>query len=168
VLGAKLAGAHPIIAVDIQDRKLSKAREYGATHTINTRNENLAETVARILGGPADVVIDGTGNPAVIDQEWKITANKGRLVLIGVMRHDQQFSLNTLPLHFGKVLTGSEGGASVPHVDIPRYLRMIRDGRFDPLGFITHRCTLANINDAIATMRSGESIHTMVRFEEAV
>ena len=168
VLGAKLAGAHPIIAVDIQDQKLSKAREYGATHTINTKNENLADAVRRILGGPADVVIDGTGNPTVIDQEWKITSNKGRLVLIGVMRHDQQFSLNTLPLHFGKVLTGSEGGASVPHVDIPRYLRMIQDGRFDPRGFITHRCTLTNLNEAIATMRAGESIHTMIRFEETV
>ena len=165
VLGAKLAGAHPIIAADIQDHKLSKAREYGATHTINTKNENLSDAVRRILGGPADVVIDGTGNPTVIDQEWKITNNKGRLVLIGVMRHDQQFSLNTLPLHFGKVLTGSEGGASVPHVDIPRYLRMIQDGRFDPRGFITHRCTLTNINEAIATMRAGESIHTMIRFE---
>ena len=167
VLGAKLAGAHPIIAADIQDHKLSKAREYGATHTINTRTENLSEAVRTILGGPADVIIDGTGNPAVIDQEWKVTSNRGRLVLIGVMRHDQQFSLNTLPLHFGKVLTGSEGGASVPHVDIPRYLRMIRDGRFDPRGFITHRCNLERINEAIATMRAGESIHTMIRFEEA-
>jgi len=167
VLGAKLAGAHPIIAVDIQDHKLAKAREYGATHTINTRNENLADAVRRILGGPADVVIDGTGNPAVIDQEWKVTNNKGRLVLIGVMRHDHQFSLNTLPLHFGKVLTGSEGGASVPHVDIPRYLRMINDGRFDPRGFITPRCTLDKINEAITAMRAGEAIHTMIRFEEA-
>jgi S-(hydroxymethyl)glutathione dehydrogenase/alcohol dehydrogenase len=166
VLGAKLAGAHPIIAADIQDHKLSKAREYGATHTINTRNENLDDAVRGILGGPADVIIDGTGNPAVIDQEWKATNNKGRLVLIGVMRHDQQFSLNTLPLHFGKILTGSEGGASVPHVDIPRYLRMIRDGRFDPRGFITHRCKLEQINEAIATMRAGDSIHTMIRFEE--
>jgi S-(hydroxymethyl)glutathione dehydrogenase/alcohol dehydrogenase len=166
VLGAKLAGAHPIIAADIQDHKLAKALEFGATHTINTRSENLADAVKRILGGPADVIIDGTGNPAVIDQEWKSVSNKGRLVLVGVMRHDLQFSLNTLPLHFGKILTGSEGGASVPHVDIPRYLRMIRDGRFDPKGFITHRTSLEQINEAIATMRSGESIHTMVHFKE--
>jgi len=45
---------------------------------------------------------------------------------------------------------------------------MIRDGRFDPRGFVTHRCTLENINEAIATMRSGESIHTMIRFAEVV
>jgi S-(hydroxymethyl)glutathione dehydrogenase/alcohol dehydrogenase len=164
ILGAKLAGAYPIIAADIQDHKLAKAREYGATHTINTRTENLVEAVQRILGGSADAVFDGTGNAAVIDQAWKITSAKGRLILIGVMRHDQQFSLNTLPLHYGKSLTGSEGGSSLPSQDIPRYLRMIRDGRFDPRGMISHRCALTDINAAIATMRSGESIHTIVQF----
>ena len=162
VLGAHLAGAHPVIAVDIHDHKLAKAREFGATHTINTRHENLADAVQRILGGPADAVFDVTGQPAVIEQAWKFTGPKGRLVLVGVMRHDQQLSLNTLPLHYGKVLTGSEGGSSQPHLDIPRYLRMIRASRFDPRGMISHRCSLTDVNPAIATMRDGESIHTMI------
>lgn len=164
VLGAHLAGAHPVIAADIHDHKLAKAREFGATHTINTRHENLAEAVQRILGGPADAVFDVTGNPTVIEQAWKFTGPKGCLVLVGVMRHDQQLSLNTLPLHYGKVLTGSEGGSSLPHLDIPRYLRMIRDSRFDPRGMISHRCKLAEVNTAITTMRAGESIHTMIHF----
>jgi len=162
VLGAHLAGAHPVIAVDIHDHKLAKAREFGATHTINTRHENLADAVQRILGGPADIVFDVTGQPAVIEQAWKFTGPKGRLVLVGVMRHDQQLNLNTLPLHYGKVLTGSEGGSSQPHLDIPRYLRMIRASRFDPRGMISHRCSLTDVNPAIATMRAGESIHTMI------
>lgn len=162
VLGAHLAGAHPVIAVDIHDHKLAKAHEFGATHTINTRHENLADAVHRILGGPTDVVFDVTGQPAVIEQAWKFTGPKGRLVLVGVMRHDQHLSLNTLPLHYGKVLTGSEGGSSQPHLDIPRYLRMIRDSRFDPRGMISHRCSLTDVNPAIATMRAGESIHTMI------
>lgn len=162
VLGAHLAGAHPVIAVDIHDHKLAKAHEFGATHTINTRHENLADAVQRILGGPTDVVFDVTGQPTVIEQAWRCTGPKGRLVLVGVMRHDQQLSLNTLPLHYGKVLTGSEGGSSQPHLDIPRYLRMIRASRFDPRGMISHRCSLSNVNPAIATMRTGESIHTMI------
>ena len=164
VLGAKLAGAYPVIAADIHDHKLAATRRQGATHTINTRHEDLAERVRAILGGPADVVFDVTGNPMVIDEAWKLTGPKGRLILVGVMRHDQSFSLNTLPLHYGKVLTGSEGGSSQPAQDIPRYLRMIRDGVFDPKPMITHRCTLADINTAIATMRSGESVHTIVTF----
>ncbi|PTY02882.1 dehydrogenase [Opitutaceae bacterium EW11] len=164
VLGASLAGACPVIAADIQDHKLAKAREFGATHLVNTRNESLVEAVTKLLGGPADAVFDVTGNPAVIEQAWKITSPKGRLLLVGVMKHDQHFCFNTLPLHYGKVLTGSEGGSSIPHVDIPRYLRLIRAGRFNPQAMISHRCSLAQVNEAIATMRSGESIHTMIQF----
>lgn len=165
VLAAHLAGAHPVIAVDIHDHKLAKAREYGATHVINSRTEDLSESVRRILGGPADVAFDVTGQTSVIGQAWQLTGPRGRLILVGVMKHDQQFSLNTLPLHFGKVLTGSEGGASRPQDDIPRILRMVRDGRFDPRGMVTHRCTLPDINKAIAAMRAGESIHTMIHFD---
>lgn len=164
VLGASLSGAHPVIAADIQEHKLTKAREFGAHHTVNTKQDDLVEAVQRILGGAADVVIDVTGNPTVIEQAWRLTGPKGRLILVGVMKHDQRFSLNTLPLHYGKVLTGSEGGSSVPQIDIPRYVRMIRDGRFDPRGMVSHRCTLSQVNEAIQTMRSGESIHTIIRF----
>ncbi len=164
VLGARLAGAHPIIAADIHDHKLEKATEFGATHVLNTRNTNLVDAAKEILGGPADVVFDVTGNAQVIEQAWRLAGPKGRVLLIGVMRHDQQFSFNTLPLHYGKSISGSEGGSSLPHLDIPRYLRMIRGGRFDPRGMISHRCKLTDINEAIATMRSGQSIHTVIDF----
>lgn len=162
VLGAHLAGAHPVIAVDIHEHKLAKAREFGATDTINTHHENLADAVQRILGGPADVVFDVTGQPTVIEQAWNLTDPKGRLVLLGVMRHDQQLNLNTLPLHYGKVFTGSEGGASQPHLDIPRYVRMFYSGRLNPAGMVSHRCSLFDVNIAITAMRAGESIHTMI------
>lgn len=163
VLAAHLAGAHPVIAVDLHEPKLAKARDYGATHTINTSREDLVSAVTTILGGrAADAVFDGTGQPAILEQAWRLTSPKGRLVLIGVMRHDRQFSFNTLPLHFGKVLTGTEGGASRPADDIPRYLRMIRAGRFDPRGMVTHRCSLPDINEAIAAMRAGQSVHTII------
>ncbi len=163
VLAAHLAGAHPVIAVDLHEPKLAKARDYGATHTINTSREDLVSAVTTILGGrAADAVFDGTGQPAILEQAWRLTSPKGRLVLIGVMRHDRQFSFNTLPLHFGKVLTGTEGGASRPADDIPRYLRMIRAGRFDPRGMVTHRYSLPDINEAIAAMRAGQSVHTII------
>lgn len=164
VLGASLAGACPVIAADIHDHKLAKARVFGATHSVNTRSADWAEQIKAVLGGTADVVLDVTGNAAVIEQAWRIVGPKGRLVLVGVMRHDQQFSFNTLPLHYGKTLRGSEGGSSLPHIDIPRYLRLIESGRFDPRAMISHRCKLAGINEAIATMRSGESVHTMIEF----
>jgi S-(hydroxymethyl)glutathione dehydrogenase/alcohol dehydrogenase len=164
VLGSHLAGAHPVIAVDLHDHKLAKAREFGATHTINSNAEKLVESVHTILGGPADAVFDGTGNPEVIEQAWKITGPKGRLVLIGVMPHYRQLSFNTLAMHYGKTLTGSEGGMSRPQTDIPRLLRMMEAGRFDPRKFVTHRCNLTEVNAAITAMRAGEPVHTMIHF----
>lgn len=165
VLGAKLAGAHPIIAVDLHDHKLAKAREFGATHTINSTGQDFVAGVRDILGGvPPDVVVDGTGLPAVLEKAFPLAAASGRVVIFGVMAHDRKLALNTLPLHFGKQLTGSHGGSSRPAEDIPRYLRMMRDGRFDPRGMVSHRIPLEQVNDGIAKMRSGEVIHCMIHF----
>jgi S-(hydroxymethyl)glutathione dehydrogenase / alcohol dehydrogenase len=165
VLAARLAGAHPIVAVDLFDHKLAKAREVGATHTINGREADSASAIREIVGHEgADVVIDGTGAPQIIEACYDLTAAKGRCVLFGVMPHDKKVTLHTLPLHHGKVLTGSEGGGSRPHLDIPRIVRMIQAGRFDPLVFISHRTKLEDINETIGKMRSGEVIHALIHF----
>jgi len=164
VLGAHLAGAHPVIAVDLFDHKLEKAKEFGATHTINSSSKDFTEEVMKILDCGADAIFDGTGNPDVLQKAWRALSSQGCLVLVGVMAHDLQFAFNTLPLHYGKRIVGSEGGHSTPHIDIPRYLRMIDDRRFDPSKMITHRCKLGDINPAISTMRAGETVHTMVSF----
>ncbi len=165
ILGAKLAGAYPIIATDLHDHKLAKAKEYGATHTVNSSDQDLPEAVKKITRlSPCDVVIDGTGNPEVIETSYNLTAKEGRCVLFGVIPFDQKVSLNTLPLHFGRTLTGSEGGQSQPEIDIPRYLSMMEAGFFNLDGFISHRCKLEEINPAIDRMRSGESIHSIIYF----
>lgn len=164
ILGAKLAGAHPVIAVDVQEHKLQVAAKYGATHTINSTREDFCEAVRKILGGPSDVVVDGTGIPAVLEKAFTLAGNLGRVVGVGVMRHDLKLSINTLPLHFGKVLRGSHGGESLPAEDIPRYVRMMRDGKFDARGFVSHRVSLAEVNDGIARMRAGEVIHCIIHF----
>ncbi|MDQ6631825.1 MAG: zinc-binding dehydrogenase [Verrucomicrobiota bacterium] len=167
LLGAKLAGANPIIAVDLHDHKLKKATEFGATHTINSANENFPEAVLQILNGQQpDVVIDGSGHPEVLEKAFALTSNTGRCIGVGVMHHERKMSLNTLPLHFEKVLRGSHGGNSQPAIDIPRYLRMIRHGKFDPRGMVSHRIKLDQVNEGIAKMRSGEVVHCMIHFDE--
>jgi S-(hydroxymethyl)glutathione dehydrogenase/alcohol dehydrogenase len=165
VLGARLAGANPIIAVDIQNHKLQKACAYGATHAINsTQTDFTAETLRILEGAAPDVVIDGTASPAVLEKAYSLTSKTGRCVIFGVMHFEKKLSINTLPLHFGRVLTGSHGGGSQPAEDIPRYLRLLRDGVYDVKGFVSHRIALKDINDGIAKMRSGEVIHCMIHF----
>ncbi|HLB33485.1 MAG TPA: zinc-binding dehydrogenase [Chthoniobacterales bacterium] len=164
ILGAKLAGAHPIIAVDLHAHKLKIASNYGATHTIHSAKEDFSERIHAILGGQADVIIDGTGLPSLLEKAFSLTSPQGRCILIGVMHHEQKLSINTLPLHFGKYLTGSHGGNSLPAEDIPRLLRMMKAGLFNPLGFVSHRIPLDQINEGIAQMQSGEVVHCMIHF----
>jgi len=166
VLGAKLAGANPIIGVDLHDAKLAKAAAYGLTHQINASRENAAERVKEILGGLADVTIDGTGSPRVIETTYDLAKLRGgRCILFGVMPSDQRVSIHTLPLHFGRVLTGSEGGQSRPHEDIPRILAQLAAAQTDWRGFISHRESPIALNDVMRRMRSGEVIHALLRFD---
>ncbi len=163
VLGAKLAGANPIIGVDLHDHKLAKAAEYGLTHQINASRENAAERTMEILGGLADVTIDGTGNPKVIETAYDLAKLRGgRCVLFGVMPRDQLVSIHTLPLHFGRVLTGSEGGQSKPEADTPVILEELRAHGVDAGGFVSHRGSLESLPAIVEGMRRGEVIHAIV------
>jgi S-(hydroxymethyl)glutathione dehydrogenase/alcohol dehydrogenase len=165
VLGAKLAGANPIVAVDLFDHKLEQAKKCGATHCVNPSEVALEDALCDILGkAEVDVMIEGTGNPKVIERAYELTSKEGTCVLFGVIRFDQKVSLNTLPLHFGRTLTGSEGGQSQPHLDIPRYTQMMDEGVFHLDDFVSHRCKLEDVNSAISRMRSGESTHTLITF----
>lgn len=167
VLGAKLAGAYPVIAVDIQDHKLQVATKFGATHSVNSAKEDFAGAILRILSqARPDVIVDGTGNPQVLEKAFGLVSPVGRCIGMGVMPHDRKIAINTLPLHLGKTLRGSHGGESLPADDIPRLVRMMQAGVFDPRGFVSHRVTLPEVNDAIAQMRSGEVIHCMIHFEK--
>ena len=163
VLGAKLAGANPIIGVDLHDHKLAKASEYGLTHQINASRESALERVREVLGGLADVTIDGTGSPKVIETAYDLANLRGgRCVLFGVMPQDQRVSIHTLPLHFGRTLTGSEGGQSQPEKDIPEILRALAEQKIDLRGCVSHCGPLHKVNTITARMRSGEVIHAIL------
>lgn len=112
-----------------------------------------------------DVTIDGTGNSKVIEAAYDLAKLRGgRCVLFGVMPSDQRVSVYTLPLHFGRTLTGSEGGQSRPHEDIPKILGQIAAGAFDPSDFINRRGSLSGVGNVMADMRKGEVIHAVLVF----
>jgi Zn-dependent alcohol dehydrogenase len=78
------------------------------------------------------------------------------------MPSDRALSLNTLPLHYGKRLIGSEGGSSRPAMDIPRIIRLLRQKNIPIQNAISHRRSLDQIHTAILEMRSGEVVHTLL------
>ncbi len=158
VQGAAIVSAHPIIAIDIYDSKLEFARKFGATHLLNGKTADLRAEIRKIVGSQGvDVAVENTGNVRLIETAYELTAPQGRTILVGVPRHDADITIHSFPLHFGKVLTGCEGGQSNPTIDIPRYLRLYQRGKLqlDPL--ITHRFPLEKINDALDVVRSGEA-----------
>jgi len=156
VQGAALAGAHPIIAIDLVDARLDLARTLGATHTINSRSADVAAEIAGIVGTDGvDVAIDNTGNVDVIALASRLTSGRGRTVLVGVPAKGATAAISTLPLHFEKRLVGSHGGECRPDIDIPRYVRLMQDGRLSLAGVVGRRYALDEVNAAIDDMTSG-------------
>ena len=156
VQGAALAGANPIIAIDLFDNRLDLAKSLGATHTINSTKADVAGEIARIVGsGGVDVAVDNTGNVQVIELAVRTTGPRGRTVLVGVPPTGSTAAISTLPLHFEKQLLGSHGGECRPAIDIPRYVRLVREGRLKLKPLVGKRYALEDINTAIVDMVSG-------------
>lgn len=159
---AQLAGAYPIIAVDIVSDKLDAALKRGATHGLLNLEADIDAVIRNIVGvGGPDKVIETTGVKSVIETAYSLTHADGTCVLVGVPR--EKVSIYTLPLHFKKVLTGSHGGDAVPHVDIPRLIRLNKAGRLSFDGMITHEFPLDEINAALDVVRGGSAGRVLVQ-----
>ena len=106
----------------------------------------------------ADVVIDNTGDVAIIHSAYEVTSPMGKTILVGVPRIGEEAKLYTLPLHFEKQITGSHGGEAKPAIDIPNYIKLYENGRLQLDELITHHYNLYEINEAISSMLSGEIV----------
>jgi S-(hydroxymethyl)glutathione dehydrogenase/alcohol dehydrogenase len=159
VQAAAMVSAYPIVAIDVHDGRLALAQQMGATHVINSagpgHDATRQEILAIVGSAGADVFVDNTGQPSIIEMGYQITGPQGRLILVGVPGKGKTVSLHSLPLHFGKHVTGSHGGEAVPQTDIPRYHRLFREGRLKLRELVTDRFGLGDVNEAIQRMRQG-------------
>jgi S-(hydroxymethyl)glutathione dehydrogenase / alcohol dehydrogenase len=163
---ARMVSAHPIIGVDLHDTKLDMASRWGLTHTFNSTKEGpaLAEKIRSLVGkNGADVVVDTTGNTRVIELAYDLTHPDGRTILVGVPRAGEKVSIYTLPLHFKKILKGSHGGSVSPDIEIPRLINLIHAEKMTLDGLITHEFPLDQVNDALATHRSGTAARVVLK-----
>ena len=97
---------------------------------------------------------------SVIELAYELTHPDGTCVLVGVP--SEKVTISTLPIHFNKVLTGSHGGGAVPHVDIPRLIKLVGAGKLSFDGIITHEFPLEEINAALEMVRSGAAGRVLV------
>ena len=157
IQGAKLRCASPIVAVDLFDNRVKLALDIGASHGLVNKGTSWVAHVRDIVGEDgADVVVDNTGKPEVIGQCIELTKPNGKTILIGVPPKGETTPVNTLPLHFGKMLTGTHGGDGKPDRDIPRLLHLAQAGILDLSKLITGTYPLSEINDAVEDIRSGK------------
>lgn len=165
VLGASLAGAGRIIAVDIDDRKLGWAEGLGATHTVNSSEQDAVEAIQALTDGfGADVVIEAVGRPETWKQAFYARDLAGTVVLVGVPTPDMK--VPDLPLIdvFGRggSLKSSWYGDCLPSRDFPMLVDLYRQGRLDLDTFVSERIGLEDVEAAFEKMHHGDVLRSVV------
>jgi S-(hydroxymethyl)mycothiol dehydrogenase len=166
IAGSALAGATTIVAVDIDDRKLTWARDFGATHTINSREQDPVEAIRELTGGyGVDVAIDAVGLPEVFTQAFYARDHAGTVVLVGVPRPEMTLSLPFLEL-FGRggAVKSSWYGDCLPERDFPTMISLFTQGRLPLDKFVSETIGIDDVEDAFAKMHRGEVLRSVVLF----
>ena len=166
VAGSRLAGANRIIAVDIDDRKLAKASELGATHTINSKTADPVGAIRDLTdGNGADVVIDAVGRPETYRQAFHARDLAGTVVLVGVPTPQMTVELPLLDV-FGRggSLKSSWYGDCLPSRDFPMLIDLYLQGRLPLEAFVTETIGIGDIDAAFKRMHHGDVLRSVVKF----
>ena len=164
IAGAKLAGAHTIIGVDIDDRKLEWARSFGATHTINSSETDPVAAIQALTGGNGvDVAIEAIGLPQTYRQAFEARDLAGTVVLVGVPHPDMTIELPFIEV-FGRggALKSSWYGDCLPSRDFPMLIDLYLQGRLDLDGFVSEKIGLGDVEEAFHKMERGEVLRSVV------
>jgi S-(hydroxymethyl)mycothiol dehydrogenase len=164
VAGARLAGASTIIAIDVDDRKLSMARRLGATHVVDASGTDPVEAVRSLTGGfGADVVIEAVGRPETYEQAFYMRDLAGTVVLVGVPTPDMKLELPLLDV-FGRggALKSSWYGDCLPSRDFPMLVDLYLQGRLDLDAFVSETIGLDDVEKAFARMHEGGILRSVV------
>lgn len=164
IMGARLAGAGTIIAIDRDPRKLEWAKELGATHTVNAADSDAVEAVQDLTGGfGADVVIDAVGRPETWKQAFYARDLAGTVVLVGVPTPDMTLQMPLIDFFSrGGSLKSSWYGDCLPERDFPMLVDLYQQGRLPLERFVSERIKLDEVEGAFHTMHEGKVLRSVV------
>jgi Zn-dependent alcohol dehydrogenase len=168
IQAATLAGARPIIAVDILDTKLELARAFGATHLVNSaRDLDPIKAVQEMTSGRgSDYVFVTVGSASAVRQGFFMSAPRAMTVIIGLVPTKDNISFSTFDFIGGeRVLTGSGGGSTRLSLDIPRLVELYRAGLLKLDELITGHYSLSEVNVAIESTERGEALRNVIMFD---
>jgi len=168
IQGARLAGAGPIIGVDINPDREAWGRQFGMTHFVDARGKSGAEVIAeiqRLTDGGADYSFDCTGNTDVMRQALESCHRGwGTSIIIGVAEAGKEIATRPFQLVTGRNWRGTAFGGAKGRTDVPKIVDWYMTGKIaiDPM--ITHVLSLDEINKGFELMHAGESIRSVVVF----
>jgi S-(hydroxymethyl)mycothiol dehydrogenase len=164
IMGANLAGASTIIAIDTDPRKLDWAEQFGATHTINARETDVVEAVHALTGGHgANVVVDAVGRPETFKQAFYARDLAGTAVLVGVPTPDLMLELPLIDV-FGRggATKSSWYGDCLPTRDFPMLVDLHLQGRLPLEKFVSETIALDDVEAAFEKMHHGDVLRSVV------
>ncbi len=163
IMGAALAGAYPIVAVDIQGDKLEHARALGASHTVNGAQTKAVSAVRDVTGGGAAYAFEAAGRAEVLEQAYLATRRGGTTVTVGLPAPEARFALQAVHLTAEeRTLKGSFMGSCVPERDVPKFIELYQAGKLPADKLVTHTLTLSDINLGFERLASGEAVRQIL------
>ncbi len=166
VMGARLAGCHPIVAVDVVPAKLTLALELGATHAIRGDDPDVVAAIREATGGGGETVIEAVGRVATLGSAYAATRRGGTTVAAGLPAPDQRLSITPLSLVAEeRTLKGSYMGSGVPRRDVPRLLALAQDGRLPVERLVSGTLRLEAINEGFDRLADGSAIRQLLTFD---
>lgn len=165
ILGARVAGASPIIAVDRLPAKLELARRCGATHTVDASQTDPVAAVRELTNGGAETAIEAVGHEQVIVQAYGATRRGGKTIAIGLPHPSKQLTIPAVSLIAEeRQLLGSYMGSCVPQRDIPRFINLYRAGLLPVELLKSREIKLDQVNEAFDALDRGEVARQVIRF----
>lgn len=165
IMGARAAGASPIIAVDRIEDKLKLAREVGATHTVNAAQDDPAAAIRKLTGGGADYAFESVGNETVLIQAYESTRRGGTTITVGLPAPGKMFSVPAVGITLEeRTIKGSYMGSAVPRRDIPKYIGMYQAGILPVEKLHTHTLQLEEINAGFDRLAQGQAVRQVIHF----
>jgi len=165
LLGAKAAGANPLIAVDVQASKLELALSLGATAAVNARDPDAVAQIRELTRGGVDFAFEFAGSVPAMELAYGATRRGGTTVTAGLPRPDDRWPLQQLSLTAEeRTVKGSYIGSCIPARDVPRYMGLYRSGALPVDRLIGRKLALDDINEGFDGLASGSSLRDLIVF----
>ncbi len=164
IQGARIAGASEIVAVDLHEGKLERAKAFGATH--GATPDEVPAALAEVTSGEGfDFTLECIGLASTMRQSFDLTRRGGTCCIVGVGRPDEMFELSAFEMFFSeKVLIGSMYGSADVRTDFNRFLGLYKSGKLDLDGMISRRIKLDEVNDALGSLGDADVIRQVIDF----